>query len=670
MLIPERMRRVRFLVHDSFQETFLRQLHELGCVQVTGRREAVTNQELEELLSPQQTPLETKTISSLLVKANRILETFRSVLPLDEPSFFNKLFFSQKTNSSSASSRTSSIGERSSPDVTKDFSSNLLEITQEAEPLINEAEKLLSEPLLRLEEAERDIALLQKHQKELEKIKNIQLPLELLGQGAFAGTICGFVVKDDCRKLSEILKEGVGTNLEITQFVFEKHHCFILISCLQENRDECVTLAKRNGLEIFTSGDYTGTPREALQKIEEKLTELKTEDEKAKDTIKDIAVNWYEDLECLEQQLKIRQERLQLLASVSSTSSVTFLEGWTPVDGQKQLEKNITDSSGGLVAAFFSEPDVPVEKIPVKLKNPGFFKHFEPLTKLYALPRYDELDPTILLTCTALFFFGLMITDALYGLLTLVLGLLILRGGGQNDPMFRSSGIMLSLAGGSAVLLGMLAGGWFGNLGIEHLGLKSLETIVLIDPMKEVSDFLVFAILVGLVHINFGIVLGIIKEIRRGEPKNALNHVWIFFFEAALIANYFEEQAVLWVFLLPGILLLLYRAKGMAFFAVTGFIGDSLSYARLMALGLVSFGLAFSINALAMLVWDLGSLGWIAGIGILVIGHLFSWLLNVIGAFAHALRLHFVEFFGKFYEGGGVEFEPFKMSEYRISNKE
>jgi V/A-type H+-transporting ATPase subunit I len=109
----------------------------------------------------------------------------------------------------------------------------------------------------------------------------------------------------------------------------------------------------------------------------------------------------------------------------------------------------------------------------------------------------------------------------------------------------------------------------------------------------------------------------------------------------------------------PALGFLLYAEKGMALFGVTGLLGDSLSYARLMALGLVSFGLAVAINALAKMVFGIEYVGWFLAVLILVAGHIFSFVLNLMGAFAHGIRLHFVEFFGKFYSGGGDEFSPF-----------
>jgi V/A-type H+-transporting ATPase subunit I len=188
-----------------------------------------------------------------------------------------------------------------------------------------------------------------------------------------------------------------------------------------------------------------------------------------------------------------------------------------------------------------------------------------------------------------------------------------------------------------------------------------VNKLVVINPMVDVSNFLLFAIGVGLLHLNLGIVVGIIKNVRRKNTPEALKNIWIFFLEISLIFYYFEAKTAAVIFIVPAALFLLYSEKGMALFGVTGLLGDTLSYARLMALGLVSFGLAVAINALAQMVSGTSYVGWVFALLIFVGGHLFSFVLNLMGAFAHGIRLHFVEFFGKFYAGGGDDFEAFRI---------
>ena len=161
---------------------------------------------------------------------------------------------------------------------------------------------------------------------------------------------------------------------------------------------------------------------------------------------------------------------------------------------QRELESAL----GGLAAVFITEPDEPEEQLPVALDNPGILKHFELLVKLYAPPKYNEIDPTVLIAPTFLFFFGLMITDAIYGVMTLLLGIFILRGGGKYYPLYKSCGLLLVLGGVSTIVLGTVTGGWLGNLAVDYLGMTFLNSLVIINPMVDVSNFLLFSIGVGL----------------------------------------------------------------------------------------------------------------------------------------------------------------------------
>jgi V/A-type H+-transporting ATPase subunit I len=451
-----------------------------------------------------------------------------------------------------------------------------------------------------------------------------------------------------------------GLSVFETRDISEEKTC-VLVICPAACGDEAGHLLRKNDIERIAAGRFTGTPARAVLEIDSRLQELDAQQSASRSTIIDSAVRHRTRLKALRELLVIERERCDVYAGFARTEHVVAIEGWVIDKRADEAARELESSLGGLAAVFITEPDEPEEKLPVALNNPGILKHFELLVKLYAPPKYNEIDPTVLIVPTFLFFFGLMITDAVYGLMTLLLGIFILRGGGKYYPLYKSCGIMLALGGASTIVLGALTGGWLGNLFVDYLGLTFFNSMVVINPMVDVSDFLVFAIAVGVLHLNAGAVVGIIKDVRCANIPSALKNVWIFFMEISLVCYYYKMQAPAIVFGVLALVFLLYSAKGMALFGLTGFLGDSLSYARLMALGLVSFGLAVAINALAKMVWGIDYVGWLIALLILIGGHLFSFVLNLMGAFAHGIRLHFVEFFGKFYEGGGDDFTPFSV---------
>jgi V/A-type H+/Na+-transporting ATPase subunit I len=643
MFIPERMKRIRLLVHESCRQAAVKKLHELGAVQITDFRETLSRAEWRELLHNHPLSSDVRRITTQLMGLNRAMDVFAMVSPEPEEGFFKTLFAPAPPEKIQV----------------EDLSGEAL--FEAVQALLGEVDGASAQPLAALEKAGAERADLISQRAVFEQLVPFAVPLADIGPGPFVHSFLGLAPKQDYAPLAaEIDSLTGGLSVFTTTSVSEETLCALVI-CPVAQADDIGQLLRKNDIERIVPGSFTGTPAEALGAIDERLRALEAEQAESRRAISTAAGQYRARIKALRELLLIERERCDACSGFARTAQVVAVQGWVTEKTAGAVARELETALGGLAAVFITEPDEPEEKLPVALDNPGILKHFELLVKLYASPKYNEIDPTVLIFPTFLFFFGLMITDAMYGLMTLLLGVFILRGGGKYYPLYKSCGIMLTLGGAATVLLGSMTGGWFGNLGVKYLGLGFLNSLVVINPMVDVSNFLLFAIGVGLLHLNLGIVVGIVKEYRRANIPEALKNVWIFFLEIALVFYYFEVQAPAAVFGLIALGFLLYSAKGMALFGVTGLLGDTLSYARLMALGLVSFGLAVAINALAAMVLGIDYIGWIVAIAILAGGHLFSFVLNLMGAFAHGIRLHFVEFFGKFYDGGGDEFMPFKI---------
>lgn len=645
MFYPERMKRARFLVHGSRKEQAVKRLHQLGAVQVTDFREKLTKESWKDLVAGHPASADVRRVTTQLMSVNRILDVFSMVVPEPEEGFFKMLF---------APAAPEKI-------AIEDLSGEAL--FEEVAAARASAESLIADPLDTLEKLEGEKSELSIQTEALNRIAALDFSVETLGRGVFVNAVMGISPKKDFSGLkTEIEKATAGICVFAETPLSETETCLLVISLLKDE-DEVLSLLRKWDVDRINADGLEGTPPSVITAVETRIAEIHSEQAKCRASIGKAAVKWRSRLKALRELLLIERERAEVYSNFARTDSAFVVEGWVTARKADAVVKAVEDGCQGLVFAEISEPDEPVEKLPVALDNPGILKHFELLVKLYAPPRYDEIDPTVLIFPTFLFFFGLMITDAMYGLMCLVLGLFILRGAGKYYGLYKSAGLLLALGGASTVFLGAMTGGWFGNFAADpgYLGLEFLNRLVVINPMVDVATFLLFAIGVGLVHLNIGIVMGIIKDTRRKDIPSALKNVWIFFLELALICYYFEANTPAIVFAVPALLLLLYAEKGMALFGVTGLLGDSLSYARLMALGLVSFGLAVAINALAKMTWGIDYVGWIFAVGIFIFGHLFSFVLNLMGAFAHGIRLHFVEFFGKFYSGGGDDFAPFRL---------
>jgi V/A-type H+-transporting ATPase subunit I len=272
------------------------------------------------------------------------------------------------------------------------------------------------------------------------------------------------------------------------------------------------------------------------------------------------------------------------------------------------------------------------------------------------MPTYNGVDPTLFLVPGFLLFFSIMLTDAMYGIIALVLGLLLVRGGGRYNIFIKDAGIILSSAGVATIIIGALAGGWFGDFGLKVPALKAMQ---IFDPMVQVTTFLLIALIIGLTHVNVGVVINVWNRLKRRQAWKALTgNLWFLFAQPGLFFFLVGYKSVGLLFIVISLILLFLGHKAMAMFQITGFMGDVLSYARLMALGLCTTGIAMTVNVLSDMLYAGSSIGIFFAIVVFFVGHLFNFVINAMGSFVHGLRLHYVELFTKFFESGGTDFTP------------
>ncbi|MEZ4588031.1 MAG: V-type ATPase 116kDa subunit family protein [Gemmatimonadales bacterium] len=348
---------------------------------------------------------------------------------------------------------------------------------------------------------------------------------------------------------------------------------------------------------------------------------------------------------------------LEARTRAATTARSFLVEGWAPVAALPKLGELLAARVGSeVVLETVAKEEWRGEDAPVALANPRLFRPFETLTSMLPLPKYGTIDPT---PYTAVFFpmfFGLILGDIGYGLVLGLLALLLRRRSGPGTTL-RSVSEILGAGALFAVLFGFGFGELFGDLGRRWFGLEPL----VFDREASLIPFLVLAIGIGLVHVGLGLVLGIINA-ARGHPRQALGRT------AALLMLVFVTVALLAAIeVLPGALLtpamvvvlvafpVLVAAEGIiAPIEFLGTVSNVLSYARIMALGTASVMMAVVANELA------GSVGSVV-VGVLfgLLFHLVNFVLGVFAPTVHGLRLHYVEFFGKFFSPGGTRYTPF-----------
>ncbi len=371
---------------------------------------------------------------------------------------------------------------------------------------------------------------------------------------------------------------------------------------------------------------------------------------------------------------RIDFSRVKLTGEKLADNHLLLLEGWIPADKVDETSKAL-DIKG----VFYDVSDpTPDDDIPIQLKNNKFAKLFEPLTKLYMLPTYQELDLTLLFAPFFMLFFGLCLGDTGYGLLMIVALPIFTKLFQLINPNF--SKWLVVLFGASTMLCGLLSGTFFG------FNMYDLD-IPFIQKMKGIlytdnSTMFTVSLCIGVVQILFGMGVKAFNLAIQCGFKYALSTIgWLVLLitvgVSVLAGIEMSNPVVMVILIAAAVLIFLFNSPGKnpllniglglwdTYNMATGLLGDVLSYVRLFALGLSGGILANVFNSMAVgMKPDNPVAGFIVMVLIFVIGHALNIFMNILGAIVHPMRLTFVEFFKNAgYTGGGVEYKPFKVIE-------
>lgn len=343
------------------------------------------------------------------------------------------------------------------------------------------------------------------------------------------------------------------------------------------------------------------------------------------------------------------------------------VSGWCPAAQVQAIREAVLEAGGGMLV---SDPG-PDDEPPVALRNGPLVRLFEPLLNAFQLPNYRESDPTVLFAPFMGLFFGFCLGDAGYGVLLFALatwGRRRLAGRPDGGGEIRKALGLIQILGISTIIIGGLTGNLFG---IKLHSIEALGSLTVLSALDEdPSNFFYVALLFGVAQLSFGLLLRLVKNLRRGEFQRALGSLgWLFVLPGIGV---WVMKGLAGPFLAALGLILLFNSPSprmgprlgggaWAIYNVTSLLGDVMSYARVFGLGLSSGIIALVVNTIADTV--AGSVvGYIAALLILVFGHMFNFVMAVIGSIVHPARLQFLEFFGKFFEGGGESYRPLTRS--------
>ena len=459
---------------------------------------------------------------------------------------------------------------------------------------------------------------------------------------------------------------------------------YLSVLCHRSVEEEVVRRLAARGFLRTVFRDVDCRASIALDRTEQEIERLSAERLSVNEKLYVLA-DELTDIEILCDVEQTNANAARHLQKLAMTKKCTVLEGWTPTFTQDAVVEVLERFDCAYELAEPQEGEEP----PVLLRNNRFAMTFEWVIGMYAYPKYGAFDPTFIMSIFYFVLFGLMFADVGYGLI-LTLGCF----GGVRllnpRPGLRRMMYMFGYCGIGSIAMGMILGGWFGDLptavmsNILNLPIDSpvgtfFGSGLWFNPLDDPMTFLILSLGMGAVHLITGMVIKFVvlcKEHHAAEAICTIAPFWVLFaglimmalgmlgesFAAvASIAPYVALAGAALILLLNG-----YGRKGIISHLIGGFGGlyglinyasDLLSYSRVLALGLVAGVIAKVINLITML-GATGAIGLVVMFIILVIGHMLNLAINVLGTFVHTSRLQYIEFFGKFYEDGGKPFEP------------
>jgi len=429
-----------------------------------------------------------------------------------------------------------------------------------------------------------------------------------------------------------------------------------IVRNMAEDASELLTRHNFSELDMSLIKDSKGFPADALSANSSKHSKLIKSKEALQKQLQKIATKWKDFLLLSEKFLSAELDKAEAPLMFASSENIFVVSGWYPERNTKHLTERLEKVTKGNVEIDVRRPHSE-ENVPVKLVNTKLAKPFEFLMRLYALPVYKEIDPTIFVSLTFPLFFGIILGDIGYGLTVMVMLMFLSKKLPSARPLARI--VMPSAI--ASVIFGFIFGEVFGFEVIFGYHLPQL-----ISRLHQITEMLMLSLIIGLLHINLGILIGFINEMSHGLQKAILakGSWWLLQLGvlgiAASATGYIQLPMYFGVGLAIISVIMIYMGESVSgLIEIPALFSHVLSYSRLMAVGLASVGLALVVNGF---VEDFASMGGIMiGVAVLVgvIGHSLNIALGLLGGFLQSLRLHYVEFFTKFFKGGAVPFQPF-----------
>ena len=479
-----------------------------------------------------------------------------------------------------------------------------------------------------------------------------------------------------------LLKE-VGNDCEIYLSPSKGRDSWGVVMYASERESEVMEICSKSNFTIcelnFSKDNENVRAGEQFVLLNAKLDKLRSQENSIHSEIAKYADEHVDTFRKLTDHWSILKERAQAFASGDFTDSAVVTSFWIPDSDLPDIESKLAPLCEIVIMAPSNE-----DVVPSLIKNKSWCAPCNILTRLFSPPQYGGMDPTPQLAPFFFVFFGMCFGDAGYALIMAGLLYYVFRKYTKIPTNIKEFFKLFMIICLPTFVYGAITGSFFGDLFAIAPFLKPLDTargfIMLFDPMQDPMLVLVMSFALGAIHVFYGLILSFrICWIEENYVDAIFDKgAWMVFLISLLLIAASAAGAIsrAWMGIaqitaLVCALIIIWHAgldkKGIfskiasglfALYGATSWLGDVLSYSRLLALGLCSATIAMIINLVAKMLMDVPYVGWLIAIVVLAGGHIFNLALGVLGAFVHSLRLQYVEFFGKFYSGGGRDFNP------------